>query len=243
LRGRRGTARTREDSVIKYLSTIKCLPTLKHPRLLASAAAAAAIALSGAGAAHAAATVPVQTPPDQCSAAYFDGDAQLGPDRLPMLGRVGLQLIGYRRTGEESPQRFLHEYRNASGWIYPPNNGYVGLPDGQPVEWVQTLHPGQQIDRYGSVYGSFLAPEGTAYAQRSIPPSSLDSNPAASCNYHDYQVRKPFRVDAGPIAAWFAQPGGGEQFQLDPALLHGAPAQLNVLWLLDNGYLAEVPRG
>lgn len=225
---------------------------IKH-RLLLSLAAAAAIALTGAGAASAASSsadasaapssvgVSAATPLDQCSAAYFDGDANLGPAQLPKLGPVGFQLLGYRRTGGEAPAQFLAHYRDGNGWIYPPDNGFVIGPDGQPIEWVQTLIPGRHIDRYGSVYGGFLAPEGTPYSARAIPPSSLDSTPAAPCNYHDYVVLRPLPVDAGPIAPWFAQPGGGEQYQLDAALVPGAPAQLNVLWLLSNGYLRELP--
>ncbi|MBR7832610.1 TNT domain-containing protein [Actinospica durhamensis] len=215
-------------------------------RLLSSLAAAAVLALSGASAAQAAATAPAvpaaaDSPAEECSAASFEGTALLGPERLPYVGPVGVQLRGYQRTGGVDPQQFLAEYRDdANAWIYPPDDGYVTTPDGRPIKWVQTLYPGRQVDRYGSVYGSYLAPAGTSYAKRALPPSSLDSTPAAGCNYHDYEVLKPFPVDAGPIAAWFAQPGHGEQYQLDPALIPGGPAQLNVLWLLDNGYLREV---
>jgi hypothetical protein len=209
----------------------------KH-RIPLSLAATAALVLGGAGAATAA-TATAATPLDQCSAAYFDGDSLLGPAQLPFSGAVGPQLIGYQRTGLQSPSRFLAEYRNSSGWIYPPDNGYVVVGD-TPLEWTETLLPREDIDRYGSVYGSFLAPAGTPYAERAIPPSSLDSTPAAGCDYHDYEVLKPFEVDTGLIAAWFDQPGGGLQFQLDGSLVPGAPAQLSVLWLLDNGYLADI---
>ena len=207
-------------------------------RILLSLAATAALVLGGAGAASAA-TPATGTPLNHCSTAYYQDNSLLGPARLPVLGAVGFQLIGYQRTGFESPAAFLAEYRNSAGWIYPPDNGYV-VVDGNPIEWTQTLVPGQDIDRYGSVYGSFLAPAGTPYAFRAIPPSSLDSTPPAGCNYHDYKVLKPFTVDAGPIAAWFAQPGGGLQYQLDGGLISGAPTQLNVLWLLNNGYLKDV---
>jgi hypothetical protein len=217
------------------------------PRILLSLAASAALVLGGAAAATAAtgsgSTAPAATSPstplDQCSATFYDGNSLLGPNRLPVFGAVAAQVIGYQRTGLESPAQFLAEYHNASGWIYPPDNGYVVVGD-VPLEWTETLLPGEDIDRYGSVYGSFLAPAGTPYSERAIPPSSLDSTPAAGCNYHDYQVLKPFNVDSGPIAAWFDQPGGGLQFQLDGNLVPGAPAQLNVLWLLDNGYLTDV---
>jgi hypothetical protein len=182
----------------------------------------------------------------QCSAAYYDNDARFGPADLPATGKVGFELIGYHRTGALSTTDFLAKYYNptanggAGGWIYPPKNGYVLTPDGTPIEWHQMLLPGQDIDRYGSEYGSFLAPEFLPYAGRAIPPQSLDSNPPTTCNYHDYRVLKPFSVDAGPIAAWFAQPGGGLQYQLDATLVASAPAQINVLWLINNGYLARI---
>lgn len=183
---------------------------------------------------------------DQCSAAFFDGDPRLGPAQLPVLGIVGIELIGYRRTGRLSPAAFLAQYYDpaanggAGGWIYPPDNGYVIGPNGQPVEWQERLPVGQRIDRYGSEFGSFLAPAGSLYAERSIPPQNLDSNPPEPCNYHDYRVIKEFTVDAGPVAPWFAQPGYGLQYQLNASLIPGAPAAVNVLWLLNNGYLQRV---
>jgi hypothetical protein len=182
----------------------------------------------------------------ECSAAFFDGDPRLGPARLPVLGVVGIELTGYRRTGGLSPAAFLAQYYSptanggSGGWIYPPDNGYVIGKNGQPVEWKEQLRPGRQIDRYGSEYGSFLAPAGSLYSERSIPPQSLDSTPPATCNYHDYRVLKDFAVDAGPVAPWFAQPGLGLQYQLDASLIPGAPATVNVMWLINNGYLDRV---
>ena len=207
-------------------------------RLLLSLAAATALALGGAGSATAAAPA-APTPLDQCSSTYLDGDPLLGPAQPPTTGAVGSQLVGYLRTGLQSTAQFLAEYRDSAGWIYPPDNGFVVVGD-IPIEWTQPLLPREDIDRYGGVYGSFLAPAGTPYAERAIPPSSLDSTPAAGCDYHEYEVLKPFDVDGGLIAAWFDQPGGGLQFQLDASLVPGAPTQLNVLWLLNNGYLKEV---
>ena len=212
------------------------------------ATASAADAPTRSAASSAASTAPTASLGglDQCSADFFAGDARLGPATLPRLGRVGFELIGYRRTGGMSDQAFLGQYYDptanggSGGWIYPPDDGYVLGPDGQPIEFQMTLSPGQDIDRYGSEYGSFLAPEWLLYSQRAIPPQSLDGNPAAGCNYHDYRVLKPFRVDAGPIAAWFGQPGGGLQYQLDSSLVPGAPTRLNVLWLVDNGYLERI---
>jgi Tuberculosis necrotizing toxin len=182
-----------------------------------------------------------QAAPRTCSAAFYDGDSRLGPQQLPVAGRVGREVRRYRRTGDRTVAGFLSTYYDSatSSWRYPPDNGYV-IRHGKPVEFHARLRDGRRIDRFGSEYGSFLAPQGLRYAARSIPPASLDGTPAAGCNYHDYEVTRPFTVDAGPIAAWFAQPGGGRQYQLDATLIPGAPATINVVWLVANGYLKRI---
>jgi hypothetical protein len=187
--------------------------------------------------------VPAQaTSLTQCSAELYAGDQRLGPAELPLAGRVGIQLLGYSRTGYRPVGTFLETYYDdyEDSWRYPPSDGYVLDEDGRPVKWTQTLLRGQRIDRYGSEYGAFLAPVGLPYTMRSIPPSNLVGNPAAGCNYRVYEVLRPFDVTTGPIAPWFFQLGGGLQYQLAGDLVPGAPARLNVLWLVDNGYLGRV---
>lgn len=171
------------------------------------------------------------TPLDQCSAAAFDTDPRLGPADLPTFGPVGFELVGYRRTGDETPQQFLAKYYNptTNGWNSPPADGYV-VAGGKPVEWTQNLEPGEDVDRFGSESGTSLAPQGLPYATRSIPPQSLDGHPASSCDYHDYRVIKAFSVHAGPVAPWFAQPGGGLQYRLDNS----------VKWLVNHRYLQRL---
>jgi hypothetical protein len=217
--------------------------------LAGTAATAAAAPSSGAADVTRAAAASTAVPAgalDTCSSDFFDNDPRLGPAALPVFGIVGFELLGYQRTGGLSDQAFLAKYYDPTanggrgGWTYPPDNGYVIGADGNPVETQLTLWPGQDIDRFGSEYGSFLAPEWLPYAARAIPPQSLDGSPAAGCNYHDYRVLKPFAVDAGPIAAWFAQPGGGLQYQLDASLVPGSPSRLNVMWLVSNGYLERL---
>lgn len=219
-------------------------------------AAAAALMPAGAPAAAAAGTVagsasiwstgpvllaskPLRT---TCSATFVDGDRRLGPEQLPNHGRVGGELKGYRRFGSMTAPDFLATYYDAAvgSWIYPPQNGYQLRPDGTPVVWRRTLRVGRVLDRFGSEYGSFLSPAGTPYARRAIPPSNLTGTPAEDCNYRQYRVVRSFDVAAGPIAAWFAQPGDGWQYQLSGAYVSGAPEYLNVLWLVDNGYLERV---
>jgi hypothetical protein len=185
----------------------------------------------------------------QCSTTYLDGDRRLGPDQLPAPGasEVGNEVAGYQRTGQETPEQFLARYYDATAnggqgsFIYPPANGFVVNPDGSTEEIPQTLLIGTRLDRYGSEFGGFLAPYGDPYGARSIPPANLDTfDSQYPCNYHAYQVLQPFAVEAGPVAAWFAEPGGGQQYQLDGALLPGKPTGPNVKYLIDNGYLQRV---
>ncbi|MGK5728884.1 TNT domain-containing protein [Streptomyces sp. URMC 124] len=68
-------------------------------------------------------------------------------------------------------------------------------------------------------------------------PSQKPVGPLLS-GYHVYTVAKSFTVWQGSIAPWFEQADGGQQIQLDAALVPGAPKpKLNVKWLVDNGYL------
>ncbi|MEC3976399.1 TNT domain-containing protein [Amycolatopsis sp. H20-H5] len=188
---------------------------------------------------------PAQAAPaslDECSASLYHGDRRLGPEQTPVAGPVGRQLFGYSRTGNRPAEQFFTVYYDAvaGSWKYPPQDGYVLTPAGDPVKAHRTLRLGRRIDRYGSEFGAFLAPEGLPYTTRSIPPQNLVGTPAEGCNYHVYQVAKAFQVDAGPIAPWFYQTGGGVQYQLVGSLVPGAPARLTVLWLLDNGYLTRL---
>ena len=187
------------------------------------------------------------TPAGQCSEANFNGDARLGPRDLPTTGPVGLELTGYNRLAGLTPDQFIATYWDPTafggqgGWRYPPSNGFLIGPGGQPIEVPIPLHAGQQVDRYGSEFGQFLAPTGIPYAQRAIPPQSLDNTSTpATCNYRAYKVLKDFRVEGGPIAPAFGQPGKGVQYLLLGSLVPGAPAQLNILWLVDNGYLQRL---
>ena len=200
--------------------------------------AAAACTLLALGGAHVARAPAAAT--HGCSARFFAGTKLLGPAALATTGTVGDELAGYRRTGSLTPRAFLARYHDASGWVYPPHGGYVAGPGGEVEEARLDLYPGQDVDRYGSEYGTFLAPAGLPYAARSIPPQNLDGEPAAGCNYHEYRVERELAVEAGPIAPWFAQPGGGIQLQIVATLIQDAPSTANVAWLVANGYLRRI---
>src|SRR2546421_5103238 len=123
-------------------------------------------------------------------------------------------------------------------WLAVPARQRVPARSGRHAHRVTwSLQVGQEIDRFGSEFGAFLAPEDTPYAERALPPQSLDDiDPAFTCNYHLYRGVKPFTVEAGPITPGFGQRGLGLQFQLVASLLPGTTATANVAWLLNNGY-------
>jgi hypothetical protein len=66
---------------------------------------------------------------------------------------------------------------------------------------VVTLFSGMEVDVFGTEQGRYLAPTGTPYADRAIPPQTLDdpSHPA-DCEHLNFEVLHPFRVQSGPIA-------------------------------------------
>jgi hypothetical protein len=183
--------------------------------------------------------VPPNAPP---TTVYYADNPLLGPAQLPTALPVGPLLAGYRRFGALTAQEFLDQYGNAAqdAYVYPPAGGFVIAPDGRPIRAAQTLLPGYRLDRFGFPGGSYLAPLGTPFSSRALPPSNLNTPANAPlANYHTYCVLKPFTVDSGPIAPWFAQPGMGTQYKLEAKYLPQAGTQLSVTWLVEHGYLVE----
>jgi Tuberculosis necrotizing toxin len=182
-----------------------------------------------------------------CSNAFLDGDSRLGPALLPTSGPIFPIVAGYHPLAGLTAPAFLSTYWDptanggSGGWRYPPDNGFVIGRNGQPEEMPLPLAAGERIDRFGSVLGTFLAPINTPYAARSLPPMSLDNFTAGvTCNYSVFKVEKSFEVESGPIAPGFGQRGLGRQYQLVSSLIPRSPASVNVMWLLDNGYLANI---
>ncbi|MFC5805004.1 TNT domain-containing protein [Streptomyces formicae] len=209
-------------------------------------AALAAAPTAQAAPAEPAAPMAVVAPPALCTGA-FEGDKRLGPEHLPTTWQrpVGPLLNRYHRTGRLSSAAFLEKYwegpAGIGGWKYPPNDGFAevnGVVDKAP----ELLAEGERLDRFGSESGSYLAPAGDPYAKRALPPQNLNTRDGAfACDYHVYEVTRPFIAWEGSIAPWFEQPGGGRQIMLDQAFLDpGEGRRLNVMWLLDHGYLARV---
>ncbi|WP_405146848.1 TNT domain-containing protein [Sphaerisporangium sp. NBC_01403] len=191
--------------------------------------------------------------PDEtvCTAPYINEDQRLGPKNLPKNGDLGKILSGYVPLGGLPPQKFLNRYWiwAASSYRYPPDFGFAhsgGYSNGRPLITAMTLLVGEKLDRFGGEGGAFLAPIGTPFSQRGIPPTNLETFPGAPqypCNYHTYRVSREFAVDSGPIASAFQQPGGGDQYHLVSRLIPESPQmrdEVSVSWLVENGYLERL---
>ena len=105
--------------------------------------------------------------------------------------------------------------------MWPKNNGFADVPE------LTSLKEGTLFDRYGDESGSFAAPAGTSFEERSLP-----------VNYqlkelNTYKVVKPLPAYRGTTAKslWFNSPGGGIQYKFD----------YNIEYLLKNGYIIRVP--
>lgn len=148
---------------------------------------------------------------------YFCGDPRLGPRFLPTRGVLGAILADYRRLGGQTANGFIQTWwLPAQGrYDFPIKNGFRLDAAGNAISVNLPLLVGQKLDRFGGEGGQFLAPAGTPYSQRSLPPQSLNTIEGAyPFNYHVYKVLKPFTVEAGPAAPWFNQPGEGIQYKI-----------------------------
>lgn len=124
---------------------------------------------------------------------------------VEFMGEMTVAWAGGKGTGEmlSSARSTAKTSAAAAGEIaWPPNRGFLKPPD------AGTLQPGSIVDRFGGPSGTFVAPQGTPFAARSLP-ADFASKPLNA-----YQVLKPIRTDAGVSAPWFKQPGGGAQFEL-----------------------------
>lgn len=105
--------------------------------------------------------------------------------------------------------------RNKISGGYPPANGFVNVD-------TVTLQVDKLLDRYGSLYGNFLADAGASLGGRSLPAGSENRV------YYKFKVIKPIpNVLAGKAIPWFGQPGMGMQYMV--------PNKINVL--VANNYL------
>ncbi|RAK96367.1 TNT domain-containing protein [Aspergillus ibericus CBS 121593] len=144
-----------------------------------------------------------------------------------LLGQVNFNATGnwtelfedYVPLDSQCPQDWLCTWANwtqtgfNSTVLYPPNDGFKGCPKaGSPSV-------GDFVDRFGSEYGSYLAPAGVPFAARSIPPGNLNKfDGSTQYNYWKFEVMAEFDALEGDILPWFGQPGGGKQWYVKSGL-------------------------
>jgi hypothetical protein len=184
--------------------------------------------------------VPDPIPP-QLRRFYFCGDWRLGPRQLPTRGVLGNILERYDRLGGLTAVKFLDKWWDPAAdsgqgdWRYPPDDGFTHL-NGAVAATPLVLHAGLRLDRFGSEAGRFLAPEGTKYGKRVIPPSSLDtSDPRYP---YTYRLAKDVTVCAGRTAPGFEQPGLGTQYVTSSRFCPDIP-RTTVADLVSNGTLVR----
>lgn len=112
----------------------------------------------------------------------------------------------------------LSNYDRNFNPIYPENEGFATVKrvvqknGTQIVEEVldkheMTLSPGTIVDRFGSDHGVYTSPYGTPLTNRSLPIGTINER-----TYSVFRVLKPIKVDAGTIAPYFGEMGGGTQY-------------------------------
>lgn len=96
----------------------------------------------------------------------------------------------------------------------------------------------RELDRSGSLKGTFLADRSTPFKACTLPPTALDKDRFL---YTAFRVTKEFDVYEGKTTLHFNQIGGDTQQELDPALVKGAfDGKKKLLqWLTENKFLTK----
>jgi hypothetical protein len=105
----------------------------------------------------------------------------------------------------EWDRRYLVRPGQAPEYCWPPAGRHPegGEESGEPV----LLAEGTLLDRFGTALGRVFAPDGTAFAERSLPPTAL------AAGYRRYRVLRELPVWRALSAPWFGQPGGGVRYR------------------------------
>jgi len=108
------------------------------------------------------------------------------------------------------------EFIKADGSPFYPDDMLPTKPYAIPGTVVPDadLTPGTVLSRFGHPGGAYMAPEGTPFAQLSLPPES------AAKPFYQYAVQDPsalppgWHIEGSEAAPWFHQPGGGQQYRI-----------------------------
>ncbi|SON62744.1 hypothetical protein MSIMFI_04272 [Mycobacterium simulans] len=155
------------------------------------------------------------------------------PAEVVSEGGAPLAVVrGWEPTGGMSWDDFASQFGTPQSRHYPLNDGFPPGYVPQPAQ----LPEGAIIDRFGSEYGRYLAPDGTPFADRALAPESVGGG------YNRYMVTgKPlppgWQLVEGPVQPWFGQtpsPGSLQYMILGPD-----GVKVSVKELVDRGILDE----
>lgn len=167
----------------------------------------------------------------------FGGEGAMVEAGLPAEtvteGGAPLAVVnGWHPTGGMPWDDFASQFGTPGARTYPLNDGFPPGFVPQPAH----LPEGTIIDRFGSEYGRYLAPDGTPFADRSLAPESVGGD------YNRYMVTgKPlppgWQIVEGPVEPWYAQtpsPGSLQYMILGPD-----GVKVSVKELVDRGILDD----
>jgi hypothetical protein len=108
------------------------------------------------------------------------------------------------------------EFTHPDGSLRYPDDMLPTKPYAVPGTVVPDAHltPGSILSRFGNPGGSYMAPEGTTFAELSLPAGS------AAKPFYQYVVQDPsalppgWHIEGSEAAPWFHQPGGGQQYRI-----------------------------
>lgn len=155
------------------------------------------------------------------------------PAEVVTEGGAPLAVVrGWNPTGGMAWDDFASQFGTPTSRRYPLNDGFPLGYEPQPAR----LPEGAIIDRFGSEYGRYLAPDGTPFADRALAPESVGGD------YNRYMVTgKPlppgWQVVEGPVQPYYGQtpsPGSLQYMILGPD-----GVEVNVKELVDRGFLDE----
>ncbi|MFP1155443.1 glycohydrolase toxin TNT-related protein [Mycobacterium sherrisii] len=155
------------------------------------------------------------------------------PAEVVTEGGAPLSVVrGWHPTGGMPWDDFVSEFGTPQARNYPLNDGF---PLGYVPRPVQ-LPEGAIIDRFGSEYGRYLAPDGTPFPDRALAPESVGGD------YNRYIVTgKPlppgWQILEGPVQAYYGQtpsPGAVQYMIVGPD-----GVRVSVKELVDRGILDD----
>jgi uncharacterized protein YukE len=155
------------------------------------------------------------------------------PAEIVTEGGAPLAAVrGWDPTGGMPWEDFASRFGTPESRIWPGNDGFPPGYAPQPAQ----LPEGAIIDRFGSEYGRYLAPDGTPFADRALAPESVGGD------YNRYMITgKPLPPDwqivEGPVEPWYGQTPSPGTLQYMIVGLDGV--RVSVKELLDRGILDE----